>query len=139
MKIDGKVMSGMRSTRSRLYEKRPSTHSATITMVAKTGWLMLVRVIHMAVSLAGLRFGVVLRFAGGFTAGVLRIAGAPGLSPVTRALTTCRPLSSPLFTSTRPGLRLGRADLHRALADLAVLDGEDVRLARPRRARRWRE
>ena len=32
----------------RAYEKRPSTHSATITMVAKTGLLMETRVIHMA-------------------------------------------------------------------------------------------
>jgi hypothetical protein len=30
-----------------LYEKTPSTSSATITMVAKTGCLMLVLVIHM--------------------------------------------------------------------------------------------
>src|SRR5437868_12174221 len=54
MKTKGMVMSGMRSTRSRLYENRPSTHSAAITMVANTGWLMLVRVIHMALLLAGL-------------------------------------------------------------------------------------
>src|SRR5215510_11919317 len=48
MKTNGTVMSGMRSTRRRLYEKSPSTQSATIIMVAKTGLLMLVRVIHMA-------------------------------------------------------------------------------------------
>ena len=48
MKIAGKLISGMRSTRRRLYEKTPSTSNATITMVAKTGWLMLVLVIHMA-------------------------------------------------------------------------------------------
>jgi hypothetical protein len=32
----------------------------------------------------------------------LRIAGVPGFNPVTRALTTCSPLSRPLFTSTSP-------------------------------------
>ncbi len=48
MKIAGKTMSGMRSRRRRLYEKSPRTRSAIIIMVANTGWLMLVRVIHMA-------------------------------------------------------------------------------------------
>jgi hypothetical protein len=52
MKTNGTVMSGMRSTRSALYEKSPSTQIATIIMVAKTGWLMLVRVIHMEVASA---------------------------------------------------------------------------------------
>ena len=92
MKTNGKVMSGMRSTRSRLYEKTPSTSSATITMVANTGWLMLVLVIHMAGSPIA-----------AFTAGAaLMTAGVPGLSPETRALTTAVPFSSPLRTSTRP-------------------------------------
>src|SRR6187455_1073467 len=41
-------MSGSRSTRSWAYENSPSTHSAAITMVAKTGLLIETRVIHMA-------------------------------------------------------------------------------------------
>ena len=42
-------MSGSRSTRSWLYENRPSTQSAAITIVAKTGLLIETRVNHMAV------------------------------------------------------------------------------------------
>jgi hypothetical protein len=41
-------MSGRRSTRSWLYEKRPSTHSAAIAMVASTGLSIETRVNHMA-------------------------------------------------------------------------------------------
>ena len=41
-------MSGSRSTRSWLYENRPSTQSAAITIVAKTGLLIETRVNHMA-------------------------------------------------------------------------------------------
>ena len=44
-------MSGSRSTRNWLYENRPSTHSAAMTMVAKTGLLMETRVNHMTCSL----------------------------------------------------------------------------------------
>ena len=40
-------MSGICSTPSLAYEKSPSTHSATITMAAKTGLLIETRVIHM--------------------------------------------------------------------------------------------
>ncbi len=43
-------MSGSRSTRSWLYENRPSTHSAAMTMVAKTGLWIETRVNHMAVA-----------------------------------------------------------------------------------------
>jgi hypothetical protein len=43
----GGEMSGRRSTRSWLYENRPSTHSAAIIMVAKTGLSMDTRVNHM--------------------------------------------------------------------------------------------
>jgi hypothetical protein len=39
---------GIDSSGSARYEKMPSTTSATMTMVAKTGFWMLVRVIHMA-------------------------------------------------------------------------------------------
>src|SRR6267142_1526943 len=45
--------SGIASTRSRWYEKMPSTVSATITIVANTGWLMATRVIHMGLSGCG--------------------------------------------------------------------------------------
>src|SRR5450755_1952807 len=41
-------MSGSRSTRNWLYENRPSTHRAAITIVAKTGLLIETRVNHMA-------------------------------------------------------------------------------------------
>src|SRR5262245_21979607 len=40
-------MSGRRSTRSWLYENRPSTHRAAITIVANTGLAMETRVNHM--------------------------------------------------------------------------------------------
>ena len=43
-------MSGSRSTRSWLYENRPSTQSAAITIVAKTGLLIETRVNHMALA-----------------------------------------------------------------------------------------
>src|ERR1700761_3290996 len=47
MKTTGGEMSGICSTPSRWYENNPSTHNATMTMVAKTGLLMETRVIHM--------------------------------------------------------------------------------------------
>src|SRR4051794_37281092 len=47
MKTTGGEMSGICSTPSRWYENNPSTHRATMTMVAKTGLLMETRVIHM--------------------------------------------------------------------------------------------
>src|ERR1700761_3991842 len=47
MKTTGGEMSGICSTPRRWYENNPSTHSATMTMVAKTGLLMETRVIHM--------------------------------------------------------------------------------------------
>src|ERR1700758_1779190 len=47
MKTTGGETSGICSTPSRWYENNPSTHSATMTMVAKTGLLMETRVIHM--------------------------------------------------------------------------------------------
>ena len=43
----GMLTSGICSTGSSRYENTPSTTSARMTIVAKTGWLMLVRVIHM--------------------------------------------------------------------------------------------
>src|SRR5690606_29962874 len=43
------VISGICSTGSSRYEYRPSTTRASMTMVANTGWLTLVRVIHMEV------------------------------------------------------------------------------------------
>src|SRR5690349_17254825 len=46
---NGKLTSGICSTLSRAYEKTPRTVIATITIVAKTGLLIEVRVIHMAV------------------------------------------------------------------------------------------
>src|SRR3954471_1094592 len=48
MATKGSWISGIASTRSRWYEKMPSTDRATITIVAKTGWLIATRVIHMA-------------------------------------------------------------------------------------------
>src|SRR5436305_3398553 len=47
MNTNGRLVSGICSTRSREYENRPSTVMPIITIVAKTGLLMLVRVIHM--------------------------------------------------------------------------------------------
>src|ERR1700761_3783486 len=51
MKTTGGEMSGICSTPRRWYENNPSTHSATMTMVAKTGLLMATRVIHMRILL----------------------------------------------------------------------------------------
>ena len=45
---NGRLTSGICSTRSRAYEKRPSTVMPTITIVAKTGFLIEMRVISMA-------------------------------------------------------------------------------------------
>ncbi len=47
MYTNGRLTSGICSTLSRMYEKTPSTVIATITIVAKTGLLIDVRVIHM--------------------------------------------------------------------------------------------
>src|SRR5207302_9533000 len=55
MATKGSWISGIASTRSRWYEKMPRTVSATITIVANTGWLIATRVIHMA--LARVRWG----------------------------------------------------------------------------------
>src|ERR1700760_3949623 len=54
MNTTGGEMSGICSTPSRWYENNPSTHRATMTMVAKTGLLMETRVIHMG-TLLGVR------------------------------------------------------------------------------------
>src|SRR4051794_33421722 len=51
MNTIGGVMSGNRSTRSCAYEKMPSTHRATITIVANTGLAIETRVNHMRVLL----------------------------------------------------------------------------------------
>src|SRR5262252_3995180 len=50
MSTNGKVTSGICSTRNRAYENTPRTTMPTITMVAKTGFLIETRVIHIAVS-----------------------------------------------------------------------------------------
>ncbi len=44
---NGRLTSGICSTRRRLYENTPSTVMPIITIVAKTGFLIEVRVIHM--------------------------------------------------------------------------------------------
>src|SRR3954468_21183593 len=53
METNGNWISGIASTRSRWYEKMPSTESATITIVANTGWLIATRVIHMGLARGG--------------------------------------------------------------------------------------
>src|SRR4029079_8112640 len=53
MYTNGRLTSGICSTLSRMYEKTPSTVIATITIVAKTGVAIDVRVIHMVAALAG--------------------------------------------------------------------------------------
>src|SRR5438552_12167703 len=50
MATKGSWISGIASTRSRWYEKMPSTDSATITIVANTGWLIATRVIHIGLA-----------------------------------------------------------------------------------------
>src|SRR3954470_11807206 len=50
MATKGSWISGIASTRSRWYEKMPSTERATITIVANTGWLIATRVIHMGLA-----------------------------------------------------------------------------------------
>src|ERR1700744_658223 len=54
MKTTGGEMWAICAPPSRWYENNPSTHSATMTMVAKTGLLMETRVIHMG-TLLGVR------------------------------------------------------------------------------------
>src|SRR3954464_706265 len=61
METKGNWISGIASTRSRWYEKMPSTERATITIVANTGWLIATRVIHMG-SARGRSCGRDLRF-----------------------------------------------------------------------------
>src|SRR5689334_11640503 len=53
METNGNWISGIASTRRRWYEKMPSTESATITIVANTGWLIATRVIHMGLARGG--------------------------------------------------------------------------------------
>src|SRR5437868_14511224 len=50
METNGNLISGIASTRSRWYEKMPSTERATITIVANTGWLIATRVIHIGLA-----------------------------------------------------------------------------------------
>src|SRR3954462_15236236 len=50
METNGNWISGIASTRSRWYEKMPSTERATITIVANTGWLIATRVIHIGLA-----------------------------------------------------------------------------------------
>src|SRR5690349_14604528 len=47
---NGRLTSGICSTRRRAYEKRPSTVMPTITIVAKTGFLIEMRVISIRAS-----------------------------------------------------------------------------------------
>src|SRR3982750_3545646 len=53
MTTTGKSMFGNWSTCSRWYEKMPSTTSASISIVAKTGFFRLTRVNHMAAARSG--------------------------------------------------------------------------------------
>src|SRR5258706_15954764 len=121
MKTNGTVMSGMRSTRRRLYENRPRTHNATITMVAKTGWLMLVLVIHMAKLLAGLAG----RGDRGLDLGGLHHGGVSGLQARDARAHDTHPLLQTALHFDHAALRLRRAQLDGALADLAGLDRDD--------------
>src|SRR6185369_16844308 len=65
---NGRLTSGICSTLSRLYAKRPNTAMPIITIVAKTGFLMETRVIHMVALPSFLASGALpgrLRAAGG--------------------------------------------------------------------------
>src|SRR4051812_24820403 len=110
MNTTGKLISGMRSTRRRLYEKMPSTRSAAMIMVAKTGWLMLVRVIHMA--------SARLRRPGD---GRLHHRRNARLQAAHARAHHVQALLEPALHFDQALLRLGHADLHRALRDLAAL------------------
>src|ERR1700756_4954049 len=77
MKTTGGETSGICSTPSRWYENNPSTHRATMTMVAKTGLLMETRVIHMG-TLLGVRPCVRRGSAGGGRDGGERLGRGGG-------------------------------------------------------------
>src|SRR5205085_10130427 len=112
-------MSGRRSTRSWLYENRPSTQSAAITIVAKTGLLIEMRVNHMAAALA--RERAYERGTGAADADAdgaddaaaassaprcaTTFAGAPSLRLSKRIARICAPGARPFTTSMRPDAR----------------------------------
>ena len=105
----GKSMLGNWSTCSRWYENRPSTTSASISMVAKTGFFRLTRVNHMAVRRSGRPCG------SGCEAP--RRTAVPSRSGPTLPATTTAPSSMPLHRdqrlaidlAARAGLRPGGA------------------------------
>src|SRR5437899_7617002 len=101
----GKLTSGICSTRRRLYENTPRTVMPTITIVAKTGFLIDVLVIHIC-----LRPGQPVQLAPPGEAdvafcddvGALTRAGAPSLRLSKRAASTGRPGGSEFLSSTMP-------------------------------------
>src|SRR6185369_3412079 len=115
-KTIGGVMSGSRSTRSWLYEKMPRTHSAAITIVAKTGFAIETRVNHMARKRRGYERGTgaadadadgdVDPTAGADAASPLRRptmrAGAPSFRLSKRIASNWTSSARPLTISTRP-------------------------------------
>src|SRR5204863_8178119 len=106
----GGEMSGSRSTRSCMYEKTPRTHSAAITMVAKTGLLIETRVNHMASFLPAQDCGVddagALARCAAEALDAARwattLACVPSFRLSKRAARICVSAVSPLLTSTRP-------------------------------------
>src|SRR5258706_10980462 len=83
---------------------------------------------HGRLSLALLAPGVFLRLFGRLRSRRLEDRRRAGLQPGDARAHDLQPAFEAALHLDEPGLRLGRADLHRALADLAVLDGEHVRL-----------
>ena len=107
-------MSGSRSTRSWLYENRPRTQSAAITIVAKTGLAIETRVNHMGdPSRRGCRRGEAARSATGAAD-----ADADGDDP-----------AGADAARRRVGDAALRDDLgRRALLEVVEADGEDLRI-----------
>src|SRR5688572_25902348 len=143
MKTNGIVMSGMRSTRSALYEKSPSTQSATITIVANTGWLMLVRVIHIRLARSAFFRPVARRFNNTRSAFFRPVARRSNNSSPDRRLEDRRRARLEIRNARahhrdaalEAALHLDQAFLahaerHRAARDLAALDRIDVGLSR---------
>src|SRR5437870_4453079 len=93
-----------------------------MTMAAKTGLLMLVRVIHMAALPSAL--------AGGRGVRGLHRRRCPGLEARDARAHDVDSLLEAAAHFHEPLLRLGEAHLHQATRDLAAFDGEDVKLPR---------
>src|SRR5947207_3630570 len=124
METNGNWISGIASTRSRWYEKMPSTESATITIVANTGWLIATRVIHMASPRA---FYVVLLHGAG-AAVTLQARRLPVLQVVELGGDHVLGSLHPREDLDQVGAIVARTGAHRAALETAADEQPDVSL-----------